>query len=183
MVAKSNQTQFAILGHLSLKPLSGYGLKKIIAQSTQHFWSESYGNLYPSLEKLIRAKLIKVEETERSAGKRQQTIYSITALGMEHLLQWLKQNQTDKIQRDELLLKIFFGKHIEPENIIAHLEIEIASLSTKIRFLENLNQELPIRQAKNEHLPYWLMTIACGLKTLSARLEWCFECIQELQKR
>ncbi|MGH9601902.1 MAG: PadR family transcriptional regulator, partial [Terriglobales bacterium] len=52
MRSTTNTTRFALLGLLSLGPQSGYDLKKRMEQSIAHFWSESYGQIYPTLRRL-----------------------------------------------------------------------------------------------------------------------------------
>ncbi|UCB53625.1 MAG: PadR family transcriptional regulator, partial [Candidatus Zixiibacteriota bacterium] len=46
---RANKTEFAVLGLLSLSPMSGYDMKAFISQSIGYFWQESYGQLYPAL--------------------------------------------------------------------------------------------------------------------------------------
>ncbi|MBA3604138.1 MAG: PadR family transcriptional regulator, partial [Parachlamydiaceae bacterium] len=47
-MAKSNKSRFAIMGMLALAPKSsGYDIKKLMEGSTQYFWKESYGSIYP----------------------------------------------------------------------------------------------------------------------------------------
>ena len=41
-----------ILGLLSLRPMSGYDMKRIVDHSTRFFWAASYGQIYPELRRL-----------------------------------------------------------------------------------------------------------------------------------
>ena len=49
---RASTSRFAILGVLSLGAMSGYDVKKLIERSIAHFWNESYGQIYPSLNRL-----------------------------------------------------------------------------------------------------------------------------------
>ena len=60
---RANKTQFAVLGLLSWQPMSGYTIKKLIEMGLTQFWSESYGQLYPTLEKLVETGLVHRLET------------------------------------------------------------------------------------------------------------------------
>jgi PadR family transcriptional regulator AphA len=51
-------TPFAILGLLSIEPMSGYDIRRNLDESLSYFWSESYGQIYPSLKKLEASRLI-----------------------------------------------------------------------------------------------------------------------------
>ena len=58
-IRRQPSTRYAILGLLSLAPMSGYEIRKVAASSIGHFWSESYGQIYPTLRKLVAAGLAK----------------------------------------------------------------------------------------------------------------------------
>ena len=51
-MARMNKSRFALLGLLSLGAMSGYDLRKLFEQSLIHFWSESFGQIYPMLRSL-----------------------------------------------------------------------------------------------------------------------------------
>src|SRR5580658_2289456 len=52
--SREKASRFAVLGMLSLgEKLSGYDIRKVISESTANFWSESYGNIYPVLKRLL----------------------------------------------------------------------------------------------------------------------------------
>lgn len=42
---------FIILGCLSMQPMSGYDIKRLISISTSLFYNASYGSIYPTLKK------------------------------------------------------------------------------------------------------------------------------------
>jgi hypothetical protein len=83
---REKASRFAILGMLTLgKKKSGYDLKKAIATSTANFWSESYGNIYPTLRKLLEEGAIREDSEKAPASKRQKQLYSITEKGRQSL--------------------------------------------------------------------------------------------------
>ena len=49
---KENKSKYAIMGMLSMGPMSGYDIKKRFEKSLSYFWNESYGQIYPILRKL-----------------------------------------------------------------------------------------------------------------------------------
>jgi PadR family transcriptional regulator, regulatory protein AphA len=51
-------SKYAILGMLSLRPMSGYDTRKTVQESIRFFWSESYGQIYPALKRLEAQKLV-----------------------------------------------------------------------------------------------------------------------------
>ena len=44
-----SQTQTAVLGALSIQPMTGYAVRENIQNVLGHFWSESFGQIYPTL--------------------------------------------------------------------------------------------------------------------------------------
>ena len=46
-------TAEALLGMLSLGPMSGYEIRQPIEESIGNFWRESFGQIYPTLKRLV----------------------------------------------------------------------------------------------------------------------------------
>src|SRR5258708_31701724 len=68
MKMEGGATPNALLGLLSLGPMSVYDIRQLISQSIGHFWSESYGQIYPGLNRLATAVYVE-RKTERKKGK------------------------------------------------------------------------------------------------------------------
>ena len=85
---RANTSRYAILGVLSRRAMSGYDVKKLIERSIAHFWSESYGQIYPSLNRLADEGLAE-RRRERQRGKPDRHVYSLTSKGRAELLRWL----------------------------------------------------------------------------------------------
>ena len=54
-MSRQSQTEVAVLGALSVEPMSGYAARRAITETLGHFWSESFGQIYPTLASLARA--------------------------------------------------------------------------------------------------------------------------------
>lgn len=82
--------EFAILGLLHDAPMHGYVLRKRLHETLGMFRTFSYGSLYPTLRRLLRAGLI-VEEAEASTGwnRRAKRVYKLTAEGKERFAELL----------------------------------------------------------------------------------------------
>ena len=100
--------------------MSGYEMKKMMAGSTNYFWTESNGQLYPTLAKLAKAKLVTVEK--QMVGAKLRKVYSLTQIGKKKLQQWLTEDVEYYPQRNELLLKIFYGQNVAPKISINHIK-------------------------------------------------------------
>ena len=103
---------------LSLCPMSGYELRKLIAESIGNFWAESYGQIYPTLKRLEEAELVRSAEGDRAGSK----VYSLTEAGSARLREWLGVAPKRQVPRSDLLLKLFFGYLSPAETVWAQVE-------------------------------------------------------------
>lgn len=182
---KENKSRYAILGMLALEPLSGYGIKKRMEQSTSNFWSESYGQIYPLLKQLAEEGLA-TSQKERQEGKPDRTIYTLTERGKDELVHWLGEAVEETPERIELLLKLFFGQFLPVKANIEHIlrfrEIQ-QKLLHKYLGIENYLHECT-RERNLDELEgcYSLITLRYGIHRCQAMLVWCEETLQALQK-
>ncbi|MBI5346493.1 MAG: PadR family transcriptional regulator [Chlamydiae bacterium] len=177
---KQNKTKFVILGLLTIQPLSGYDMKKLIKESIGYFWSESNGQIYPALNLLLKEKLIKLSD-EKSSSKKTRYIYSITTKGLSELKKWLSEDSNKIIHRDETLLKLFFGKNGSKNESIKKLKLR----EKKVFQMENEYLKIKDHLKEDEaspHYNYWIITLNYGLALAKAELSWCKESIEILQR-
>jgi DNA-binding PadR family transcriptional regulator len=161
--------------------MSGYDIRQLISQSIGHFWSESYGQIYPGLKRLAAAGLVE-KKTERQKGKPDRHLYSLTVAGREHLRDWLKLPVVYEVPRSELLLKLFFGGQVSPaisrEHVEAYLERHLGALKVYGAMTKALKRD----HADDPALPYWLMTLSMGRHNSAAMVKWCRETLKELER-
>lgn len=134
------------------------------------------------LRKLESLGLIEKGEVE-SVGRRTSQKYAITSQGLEVLKGWLRTPVEPMAIRNELLLKLFFGKHSEPEVLINHLvtyqrraEEDVRSLEESLAAIEE-----PANIAQHPHAIYLLAPMRHGIESGRARISWCRETINALQ--
>jgi PadR family transcriptional regulator, regulatory protein AphA len=179
MKREGGATPNALLGLLSMGPMSGYDIRQLIPKSIGHFWSESYGQIYPGLKRLTAAGLV-AKKTERKKGSPDRYVYSLTAEGCERLRAWLKLPVTEVVPRNELLLKLFFGDEVSPrvsrEHVQAYLELHRKRQETYAGVAKSLLKEC----GKDPRLPFWLMTLSMGRHQSAAMVKWCRETLAEL---
>ncbi len=88
--------EFAILGLLHEAPMHGYELRKRLFDMLGTLRAFSYGSLYPTLRRLLKAGLIDEDDekeqdaaTARAWGKRAKRVYKLTADGKERFAEML----------------------------------------------------------------------------------------------
>ena len=175
------KSRYAILGMLSIAPMSGYDIKKEVETSISNFWTESYGQIYPVLKSLIADKLV-TKSVETEAGKPDRHVYALTAKGRKELRRWLLEGSAPKVQRNEFLLKLFFGEEIPAKANIAHVEHFRELQRGLLQKYSAVEKQISRENAGNPNLPYWLMTISYGKHISQALLKWCDESLAELNR-
>ncbi|MCP5058617.1 MAG: PadR family transcriptional regulator [bacterium] len=180
-MAGPNRTHFAILGFLTLGPMSGYDIKKLVEESTENFWSESFGQLYPALRKLSEDGLIEKQATA-SEGGRPRHIYSINDQGRAALATWQQEPTAPPPVRIELLLKLFFGANCDRatnrRQVLAYREQMVRDLERYREITERLHRD----RSGNAELPYWLLTLRFGERDRAAHIAWCDETLAVLDE-
>lgn len=174
-------SEYAILGMLSLRPMSGYDIRKTVQESIRYFWSESYGQIYPALKRLESQKLV---ERARGAqkGRAGRQVYVLTRVGRRKLREWLTQAPQMQPFRNELLLKLFFGRLVPPEACQEHLQQFRQRQEDFLRTYCQVERWLHTEHARHPDLPFWLMTLSCGVHQARALRDWCDETLAALEK-
>ncbi len=77
--------EMMILESLRRQPAHGYALVQHIQQRSNHLLQVEEGSLYPALQRLLKAKLVRSEWTVSSTTNRRVRVYEITKAGLRHL--------------------------------------------------------------------------------------------------
>ena len=181
MKIEGGATPNALLGLLSLGPMSGYDIKALIDRSIGYFWSESYGQIYPSLKRLTAAGLVE-KKTARQEGRPDKHVYSLTAAGRMQLREWLKVPVTEEVNRNELLLKLFFGERVAPSVSRDHVTACLETHERAVKTYDAIARGLRKDAANDPQLPYWLMTVSFGSIRSAALVKWAKETLKELER-
>ena len=181
MAEMKTSTVESLLGVLSIGPMSGYEMRQFMERSTANFWSESYGQIYPALKKMLAEGLVAVEERD-GEGHPAKKVYRLTEAGEMRLREWLAVPVQPHRHRIELLLKVFFGSRAEPGVIAAQVELWRKRYASDLeRYLE-IEQIIPTIDEGNPGLPFFLMTVRYGIAEARALVGWCEETLLELAK-
>jgi DNA-binding PadR family transcriptional regulator len=173
-------TPFAILGLLSIEPMSGYDIRRNLEESLSHFWSESYGQIYPSLRRLEASGLI-APVKQPPAGSRRKRSFTLTRQGRARLRNWLAEAPKPQPPRNELMLKIFFGRLAPPGAVTAHLRRLQVQQERLLATLEDIERQLRVERAGHPDLRYWLLTLKAGIERGKALLDWSDDALADLK--
>ena len=159
--------------------MSGYDIRREIEESLSFFWSESYGQIYPALKRLEAARLI-APVARAQSGMRRRRVFRITALGEAKLRAWLADPPAPQPPRNELLLKIFFGRHAPPGACAAHLRRLRVQQQQLSATLTRITRQLRAERQGDPNLRYWSVVINAGLSRADALMQWSDQALSAL---
>ena len=178
---RTSTSRFAILGVLSFGAMSGYDVKKLIERSIAHFWNESYGQIYPVLNRLA-AEGSAERRRQKQRGKPDRHVYSLTEKGRAELARWLAVPARHEPFRSELLLKLFLGDAAPAADSVAQIEHYEAAQRALLETYVGIERQLREDMAGHPQLPFSLVTLHYGQHRCRAMLAWCAESIRALER-
>lgn len=174
---RAARTRYAVLGMLTIEPMSGYDLRATIERTVGHFWREGYGRLYPTLQELTAEGLVE-GRTEPGRGPRR-TVHRLTDAGWAELRRWLATPPgPPQPGRDDLLLQVFFARHAPAGTLVEHLRRRRETTAALLQRYETIEAEL--RDDPSADAPAWLLTVRHGVLLARASLAWCDEAVAVL---
>lgn len=112
--------RYALLGTLSIKPMSGYDIKKAWERSVGLAWNANYSQIYSQLHGLEKEGKVHRQDIVQE-GKPNKRLYSLTDAGLADLKAWLREPIDMAYLKDEFMLKFFFADHLDKETLRKHL--------------------------------------------------------------
>lgn len=180
-MSRAGKSQYAVLGLLTLGPQTGYQLKKLFDGSLAHFWAEGFGQIYPVLKHLV-AEGWAVQSGGGHGDGRGQKRYAITPEGQAALEAWLAEPAELPSYRDELLLKLFFGRYRAHGANAKDVErLRERNLGLLKRY-GDIERELLAAIPGKPEAEYWLLTLHQGQLHSRAFVEWCDRTLESLQR-
>lgn len=177
---EKNKTMYAILGVLSLKPGTGYDIKKFCDKTVSHYWNENFGNIYPMLGRLEADGLIEPERGE--SGQRKKS-YRITGKGLQTFQQWLALPVEYRPARSELLLKLSFATLMPKEKRIDMIEAVRAKYAGDLKRYKAIEASYTCDEKAKQHPQYiyWLAPLRYGVEAAEMTVRWCDETVEAIR--
>lgn len=172
--------QYAILGFLSWRPLSGYDLKKLIADSQAFYWSGNNNQIYKTLVQLHAEGLVEseVQQQENYPARKE---YRLTERGAAALRQWVLSAPELPQFRSTFLVQLAWADLLdaaELEDLLARyehmVEMQVLILQERER-RGNLN---PARTPREAHL--WRAIGSYFVTAYADELAWVRKLRKEL---
>lgn len=147
-------------------------------------------SVYQTIDRLHRAGLIAVKETERSEGRPERTVYEITELGSDTVLAWLR-TMLSTLEPDfpDFPAALATLPLLEPEDVLVQLEKRAEELARRLAETDTSEIGLPrlfliedeyqraVTQAELE----WVRSVIEDLR--SGRLTWNRELLRGFEEQ
>jgi DNA-binding PadR family transcriptional regulator len=166
-----------LLALLDDTPRYGYQLKTEFEHATGGVWPLNVGQVYTTLDRLVRDGFVVVDETNDSPA---QKTYAITATGREELGAWWQAVPADDPPpRDELMLKVLMSierGHHHALEVITHHRSALTALLQRYR-----RERRSVTADGGEALAAALVTDALVVRA-EADLRWLDVCESRLDR-
>jgi DNA-binding PadR family transcriptional regulator len=165
--------KFALLGLLARDPKHGYDLKNELEQALGGHWEINFGQIYTTLARLERDKLIQVvSEDQDGRGKK---TYRITTAGRRELAAWYEEPVEKPRQlRDEFFIKLIIGRLAGESDPVRIIDSQRQAYLTQLRDLTAL--------AGRAGDPNIELMVEGAILHLQADLRWLDLCEERLER-
>jgi DNA-binding PadR family transcriptional regulator len=175
----------ALLGILTVRPMTGYELKQFFDSSVQHFWNAELSQIYPTLKSLEELGHVEkhVQVQEHRPNRK---VYEITTTGRDEFARWVRAPQPPADLRDPFMIRIFFGTELPIEDVLVLLRRQMEEQQKVLAFSETVLRE-KIRGSVKElhstrHGLFWTLTLEMAIAYRHAYIDWCEKSMKLLEE-
>ena len=169
-------------------PATGYDLKRTFDRTLRHFWAAELSQIYPTLQRLERQKLVRSKRAPSARGPARR-LYRRTGAGRRHLLAWLREPPQIGDQRQAWLGQLCFMAETGGTKRAAAFLIELRHhFTTRVAAYDEV-ERVWFREAPGfpDHLSlddlHAHFTLRAGIARANAAIAWCDECLARLHRR
>lgn len=163
--------KFALLGLVSLRPMSGYEIKQTIERSIFYIWNVTGAQIYNTIKSLQKDGLIESEDVPQQ-GRPDKQIHSITETGRAALAAEGSSPIQNEQLRDKVLLRIFFGNFAEPGAMPREIDAYMDRIREEIAYLESVERRVTANPGTNHEARHFqLLSLRLKVAQLRATLE------------
>ncbi|HWQ47323.1 MAG TPA: helix-turn-helix transcriptional regulator [Longilinea sp.] len=175
--------RFTILGLLNWQSLSGYDLKRIIADSDLFYWSGNNNQIYNVLVDLHKQGYVSqvIQYQESLPAKK---IYSITPAGQAELRAWLRSDPELPEFRNNFLIQLAWMDELSGDELDACLARYAQEIAIQLQMRQaqiERSSNIPNRTPRERFL--WTRINENLVNTYRQELEWVTRLQSDLKKQ
>ena len=114
--AELSELEVALLGLLSIRPMTGYEILRHHARALEPWWETPRTQIYPKLRELHKRGLIEHEYVVQES-KPNKRLYSLGRSGSEALASWLGSTINVPEMRHHMMMRLFLGNLLPAEQV------------------------------------------------------------------
>jgi DNA-binding PadR family transcriptional regulator len=171
--------RLAILGLISMQPMSGYDLRKVFETTPMGNFSSSPGAIYPALKSLEKNGWVR-GVPDKQDSLRPRMVYSLTDLGDEVFNRELDATVAgdDLIWRyDRLMLRFAFMERRGQARVLAFLKELLTELDVYVAHLEAVREQM-----KGQTTVCGGLALEQGIEAHRANARWARRAIDDLSR-
>ncbi|WP_265520720.1 PadR family transcriptional regulator [Oerskovia flava] len=179
--------RYLVLGLLTVRPMTGYDLKRAFDSSVQHFWAADRSQLYRTLAGLVDAGLAEVEVVPQESYP-DRKVHRITPAGLAALREWLASPLEAEDSREPFLGRLFFADQLDDDGVRtllatrrAQAEATIVGLTAEAERVARHVGAADRAVEPDRGLALRLATLRNGLAHARAELDWLAETEREVR--
>ncbi|HET6381620.1 MAG TPA: PadR family transcriptional regulator [candidate division Zixibacteria bacterium] len=157
-----NATAASLLGFLHWGPMSGWDLTALAQEVIGDFWSLTRSQVYRELAWMEKAGLVRAG----ARGSRERQPYELTDAGRSAFAAWADTEPSPETIRFPLLLKISFGRYLDPARLAEFVESHRAIHARRLAGYQTQ------AAAGDPDDPYRSATLDFGIRYERAVLQW-----------
>jgi DNA-binding PadR family transcriptional regulator len=124
-----NATAASLLGFLQNEPMSGWDLTARVREIIGDFWNVTKSQIYKELKVLAERGYV----VEKESGPRDKHVFGVTPSGRAAFRAWIKNRPDIPNMRLPIVLTVFFGDALPPEDMRSILEQHRAHHEERLR--------------------------------------------------
>ncbi|MDO4539622.1 MAG: PadR family transcriptional regulator [Syntrophomonadaceae bacterium] len=172
--------EYTLLGLLRRKPRTGYELSKIVARTTNFYWTATRTQVYQSLKRMADRDWIEME-TIPQVGKPSRQVYHLQPSGDEAFHQWLRRDPDKPVIKQPLLVQLYFMDCLEKEEVLdkinADMLVHIQRLNEYHEYEKNITRsKRPSKEKLADYLP-----LMAGIDFEEMQIKWCAKAIKMVE--
>jgi PadR family transcriptional regulator AphA len=172
--------KYVVLGYLSWQPMTGYDVKKLIADSEILPWTASNNQIYQALVELHKAGWV-TKNIEEQVGSPNRHVYTITDAGLQALREWVVSEPEAPQTKKSFLHQLMWADSLNAQEMDALLEAYLNAVGEKLFFLQVQADErpnMPERTPREKYL--WDMIHKNWIAQYETELSWIRQIRREL---
>jgi DNA-binding PadR family transcriptional regulator len=175
--------QYAILGLLSWRPMSGYDLKKIIADSPAFYWSGNNNQIYKTLVQLHADGLVEseVRQQENYPARKE---YRLTEQGATALRDWVISTPELPQFRSTFLIQLAWADQLDAAELDELLARYERGVEMQVLILQEREQRGVLNPARTPREAYlWREIAGYFLTAYTNELIWVRKLRKEVKEQ